>query len=111
MRWILAAIVATTLAWIMFISRSHRVTAFIVNKLVLWFNGIESGTPETILAHHPWVLDPKEELERLEAERNSKQAEYDNIFSPFKNDDDIIDEEDNDDSNDDNKLDTKSKVG
>ena len=46
MRWILAAIVATTLAWIMFISRSHRVTAFIVNKLVLWFNGIESGTPE-----------------------------------------------------------------
>ena len=46
MRWILAAIVATTLAWIMFISRSHRVTAFIVNKLVLWFNGIELGTPE-----------------------------------------------------------------
>ena len=46
MRWILAAIVATTLAWIMFISRSHRVTAFIVNKLVLWFNGIEAGTPE-----------------------------------------------------------------
>ena len=46
MRWIIAAIAATTLAWIMFISRSHRVTAFFVNKLVLWFNGVESGTPE-----------------------------------------------------------------
>lgn len=46
MRWILAAIVATTLAWIMFISRSHRVTAFIVDNLVLLFNGVESGTPE-----------------------------------------------------------------
>ena len=46
MRWILAAIVATTLAWIMFISRSHHVTAFFVNKLVLWLNGIEAGTPE-----------------------------------------------------------------
>lgn len=45
-KWVLAAIIATTLAWMMFISRSHRVTAFIVNKLVLWFNGIESGTPE-----------------------------------------------------------------
>ena len=46
MRWVLAAIVATTLAWVMFISRSHRVTAFLVNKLVMWLDGIEAGTPE-----------------------------------------------------------------
>lgn len=46
MKWINAAIIATTLAWIMFISRSHRVTAFLVTKLSLWLEGVEVGTPE-----------------------------------------------------------------
>ena len=65
---------------------------------------------ETILAHHPWVTDPKDELDRLNEERNSKQAEYDNIFSPFKNDNDdtIDDNEDDIDNIDDNKEDDKN---
>jgi len=65
---------------------------------------------ETILAHHPWVSDPKDELDRLNEERNSKQAEYDDIFSPFKNDNDdtIDDNEDDIDNIDDNKEDDKN---
>lgn len=45
-KWILVAIVASTLAWIMFISRNHHVTSFFVSKFSLWLSGIEPGTPE-----------------------------------------------------------------
>ena len=58
MRWVLAAIIATTLAWIMFIGRSHRVTAFFVNKLVLWFNDIEPGTPEAASQLSRIIISP-----------------------------------------------------
>ena len=45
-KWILAAIIATTLAWILFISRTHYLTAHIVTNISLWLTGIEEGTPE-----------------------------------------------------------------
>ena len=46
MLWVIAAILATTLAWIMFISRSHRVTAFWIRKLVCLLEDVEPGSPE-----------------------------------------------------------------
>lgn len=46
MKWILSSIIATTLAWIMFISRSHRVTAFMVERLACWIEGVTPGSPE-----------------------------------------------------------------
>ncbi len=46
LKWILTAIVVTTLAWMLFISIHHSTSALIIRKLILWISGIEEGTPE-----------------------------------------------------------------
>lgn len=48
MKWIIIATMATTLAWMMFISRSHHVTAFFVRRLVSWAVGVEPGSAEAL---------------------------------------------------------------
>jgi hypothetical protein len=48
-KWVLAGIIAITLAWTQFIFRSHRITVWIVTKLSLLLTGIEDGSPEAEL--------------------------------------------------------------
>ena len=38
---------------------------------------------ETIIAQHPWVNDPEEELERLEKQKQKEQEELDKQYDPF----------------------------
>jgi SPP1 family phage portal protein len=41
---------------------------------------------ETLIANHPWVDDPQKELERKEREKQATMAEYQNAFTPYKQD-------------------------
>lgn len=45
-KWILAGVIATTLAWIQFVSTSHRVTEWLTTKLSLLLTGIQADSPE-----------------------------------------------------------------
>lgn len=40
---------------------------------------------ETIVANHPWVTDPQEELKRIKKERIEEQGEYDDYRKSFPN--------------------------
>ena len=38
---------------------------------------------ETIIGQHPWVDDPKAEMERLEKQKQKEQEEILNQYNPF----------------------------
>lgn len=48
---------------------------------------------ETIIANHPWVIDPQAEIERLEAEKQKEIELYGGAFTP-NNGGDVDDEQD-----------------
>lgn len=43
-------------------------------------NSVGILSSETLIAQHPWVDNPREELERIKAERTAQQNEYMNAF-------------------------------
>lgn len=51
---------------------------------------------ETVVSQHPWIDDPRKELERKKAEKDAAMAEYQNAFNPYPgegNKGGVVDEE------------------
>ena len=43
----------------------------------------------TLVAHHPWVMDPEDEIEQLKKEKQEALEEYSGAFSPGEDEEDV----------------------
>lgn len=56
-------------------------------------NSVGILSTETLIAQHPWVNDPQEEFEKLEAEKQKAMEQYGNAFGGDVTDDESDDDE------------------
>lgn len=55
---------------------------------------------ETIIGQHPWIDDPKKEIERLEKQKRKEQEELESRYDPFRNRSPQNSDQDEDESGD-----------